>query len=78
MSECESLGTCPFFNDKMANMPAMKNIYKNRYCRGDFTNCARYMVSKLMGKTQVPSDLFPNNRDKAVMLLNSSMASNKL
>ena len=34
MSECESLGTCPFFNDRMANMPAMKDLYKDRYCRG--------------------------------------------
>ena len=74
MSECESRGTCPFFNDKMANMPAMKDLYKNRYCRGDFNSCARYMVSKSKGKGQVPIDLFPHNRGRAAMLMNNSVA----
>ena len=72
MSECESLGTCPFFNDRMANMPAMKDLYKDRYCRSEFHNCARYMVLKFKGKGNVPPDLFPNNRGRAAILVSNS------
>ncbi len=32
---------------------------KDKYCRGDFEKCARYMVFKALGKENVPSDLFP-------------------
>jgi len=74
MSECESLGTCPFFNDRMANMPAMKDLYKERYCRGDFNNCARHMVSQSKGKSQVPANLFPNNRERAASLMGNPLA----
>ena len=44
MSDCECLATCPFFNDKMAEMPAMAEMYKRNYCRGDSCTCARHMV----------------------------------
>jgi hypothetical protein len=32
MAECECMGGCPFFSDKMANMPAMAAGFKKRYC----------------------------------------------
>ena len=37
MADCECLAKCPFFNDKMANMPSMAEMMKNRYCRDEFT-----------------------------------------
>ena len=66
---CECINQCPFFNDRMANMPAMAEIYKKRYCEGDFQECARYMVFKALGKPAVPSDLFPNQKEKALKIL---------
>ena len=69
MTECECLGTCPFFNDKMQNMPAMADMYKKKYCKGDFGNCARYMVFKTLGKPSVPADLFPNQKEKAIAIV---------
>ena len=66
---CECIDNCPFFNDKMANMPAMAEIYKQRYCKGNFQECARYMVFKALGKPSVPSDLFPNQKERALKIL---------
>jgi len=43
MPGCEYLATCPFFNDSTYGMP---EIYKDRYCRGDYRWCVRYMVFK--------------------------------
>jgi len=69
MAKCECLVTCPFFNDKMKNMQGMANIYKNKYCLGDNSACARYMVFKALGSGTVPSDLFPNMHDRAKALI---------
>ncbi|GAB6062971.1 hypothetical protein [Deferrisoma palaeochoriense] len=69
MTKCECLPRCPFFNDKMANMPRMAETYKKRYCLGDNSQCARYMVFKAWGRERVPPDLFPNQRERARQLL---------
>ena len=65
MEECERLATCPFFNDKMANMPTTAENLKKRYCRGNFSDCARYIVMKKLGKEKVPADLFPHQVERA-------------
>lgn len=69
MPDCERLQACPFFNDKMADMPAMSGMYKKRYCQGDFLNCARYMVFKAKGLEFIPKDMFPNQQDRARMII---------
>ncbi|MFH0924719.1 MAG: hypothetical protein V1872_03665 [bacterium] len=69
MAECECLATCPFFNDKMANRPVTSEIYKEDYCKGDNSDCARYMIFKIFGGLKVPSDLFPNQKDKAEKII---------
>lgn len=69
MAMCECLESCPFFNDKMKNMPATANLYKNNYCKGDNTQCARYMIFKVSGSGAVPDDLFPNNVERANSIL---------
>ena len=65
MGECELLSSCPFFQDKMANMPATAEMLKGRYCRKDNSRCARFMVFKALGREKVPADLFPNQVEKA-------------
>lgn len=69
MPECEKLKKCLFFNDQMAGMPAMADMYKNRYCRGDKTKCARYMLASR--GLPVPDDLYPNQVNRASELLAS-------
>ena len=65
MVDCECLQGCPFFNDKMADKPALAEIYKKQYCLGDSTNCARHHVFLALGKPKVPADLYPNQMKRA-------------
>jgi hypothetical protein len=74
MADCECLPKCIFFHDKMENMPAMADIYKHRYCREDNSLCARYKVFRALGREAVPSDLFPNELDRAMHLLSAQVA----
>jgi len=69
MSDCECLPKCPFFFDKMENMPAMADIYKTKYCQGDNSACARHEVFKVLGSPGVPADLFPNDMAYADKIL---------
>jgi len=70
--ECPSLRTCPFFNNKMKDMPATAELMKKRYCLGDNTECARFMVASRLGKEKVPIDLFPGQTDRAMEILMKS------
>lgn len=69
MTECECIPGCPFFNDKMAKMPAMAHVYKTNYCQSDFDSCARHRVLTALGKPAVPSDLYPNQEDRALEII---------
>lgn len=69
MSDCECLPRCPFFNDRMTDMPAMAGMMKRRYCQGEFHTCARFQVMKALGSSRVPTDLFPNMNDRAEELI---------
>ncbi len=65
MPNCECLSGCPFFNDKMPDTEGLGAILKRKYCQGDNTMCARYMVFKKLGKGMAPANLYPNMLDKA-------------
>jgi hypothetical protein len=65
MADCECLAGCVFFNDKMKSMPSSATQFKNKYCKGDNAECARYMVLKALGREKVPPSLFPNQTEKA-------------
>ena len=69
MVECELLGSCIFFNDKMADMPATAEMMKNRLCRGNKLECARYMVYQQLGRPKVPLDLYPNDVEGAKLII---------
>jgi hypothetical protein len=69
MTECECLNGCPFFNDKMKDTSGLGAIYKKKYCRGDYSECARHMIFEKLGKPSVPVDLYPNMHDRAKIIL---------
>ncbi len=70
MLECECLGACPFFNDKMKEKPAMARVYKDKYCLGGHKiECARYTVRNAIGKENVPLELYPNQMDTALKFI---------
>lgn len=66
---CSLIEGCIFFNDKMANMPSMATMYKDRYCQDSFETCARYEVFKAIGRENVPRDLYPNEAHKVSDIL---------
>ena len=69
MTDCECLGGCPFFNDKMPDNNGLGSIFKKKYCKGDNLKCARYAVFKKLGKPAVPKDLYPNMMDVAQSII---------
>ena len=74
MADCECLSGCLFFNDKMPSKPAMAELMKSRYCRGDNSACARHMILVKLGKPSVPPDLFPGELEKATRIISSVQA----
>lgn len=71
MADCQLLGGCIFFNDKMASKPTTAEMMKDTYCRGDNNKCARFTVFKTLGKPAVPADLYPNQADRARTILST-------
>lgn len=69
MGKCICLNGCPFFNDNMAGMPSMSESLKEKYCLGDNSKCARFMVFSAKGKGAVPADLFPHQKERAVKII---------
>ena len=44
-------------------------MYMEKYCLGDNSDCARYMVFKELGKPAVPANLYPNMHERAKNIL---------
>ena len=69
MSDCELLKLCPFFNDKLKNMPTASDSMKKIYCRWNHAKCARFKVAVVLGRENVPPDLFPGDTRRAEEIL---------
>lgn len=63
MNQCESLCHCAFFNHKLARMPMLSDALKQRYCLGEWEDCARYRV--ISHDAAVPDDLYPDDLERA-------------
>ena len=70
--KCEYLKTCPFYNDKMDIESGIGRMYKNRYCLGNKTKCARYIVREKLGPEFVPVNLYPNMHKKAEEIIQNN------
>ncbi|HUZ17577.1 MAG TPA: hypothetical protein VMV68_04270 [Spirochaetia bacterium] len=69
MAECSMIQRCPFFADKMRGMPANATHLKEQYCVDDFKTCARYLVGSQLGEAKIPGNLFPNQNERARVLV---------
>ncbi len=69
MNRCPFADKCPFFGDKMKDLPLSAELFQDKYCDADFTKCARYEVRTKCGKEAVPANLYPNQRDRAEKLM---------
>jgi hypothetical protein len=66
---CRYLAFCPFFRDNVAKNPALAGTYKNSYCNANQSNCARYLIARALGRDSVPSDLFPDQMNRAERII---------
>jgi len=69
MNECEFIKTCPFFLGELAEKPVKTEEMKEKYCRNNNLNCARYMISQAAGPEKIPADLYPNEKDIAYQII---------
>ena len=69
MAECECLPKCPFFNDRMLEKPVTTKMMKAQYCLGSNIECARHQVFKALGSENVPSDLYPSQRERSLQII---------
>ncbi|MBI9097286.1 MAG: hypothetical protein JEY91_02360 [Spirochaetaceae bacterium] len=69
MGNCEIIDSCPFFLDQMGGDSDQNKEMKEKYCKNNNLNCARYMIESSLGKDKTPDDLFPHEKDKAYMFI---------
>ena len=69
MATCEKLAKCPFYQGKMSMDSGLGSMYKKKYCEGDKSLCARYMVATKLGPDFVTNSLYPNMTDMAKSIL---------
>jgi hypothetical protein len=70
MADCECLNDCHYFKTVLLReVEAMAEMRRRKYCKGDYTLCARYMVFKALGNENVPLDLLPSEVQKAKELI---------
>ncbi|MFH1061991.1 MAG: hypothetical protein V1747_03795 [Candidatus Omnitrophota bacterium] len=69
MANCELLGGCLFFNDKMSATPGTAEIYKRRYCQEDNSKCARFLIASTLGRDKVPLNLYPNQIERVKKII---------
>ena len=67
--KCKYMEKCIFYNDKMKDKPSAVAVFKKMYCLTDSTQCARYMVAEALGRENVPTDLYPNNKARALLCI---------
>lgn len=69
MGTCEKLAKCPFYQGKMSMDSGLGSLYKQRYCEGDKTACARYMIATQLGPEFVNNNIYPNMVDLAKKMI---------
>ena len=75
MPDCECIKGCPYFNNEiLQEIDIVLELRKQKYCRGDKTICARYMVFKALGKRVVPPTLLPSQIEEAEAIIRNHKA----
>ncbi|MBE5937895.1 MAG: hypothetical protein E7265_07685 [Lachnospiraceae bacterium] len=69
MATCEKLSKCPFYQGSMDINSGLGAMYKQKYCEGDKSICARYIIATQLGPEYVTDKIYPNMNDLANSLL---------
>ncbi len=66
MPRCNLSNSCFFFNEMSAELPRTMEYLSNKYCEGNFMECARFILARIYGEHNVPTYLYPDElaRDK--------------
>jgi hypothetical protein len=76
MNGCDRIEKCAFFTDKMDHqIPALAEVMKQSFCRGEWSTCARNTVAESLGKDAVPLDMYPNQYDRAQQMIGATAGS---
>lgn len=86
MDKCPYIYRCPFKDSLLAQNTDLIKEYLNtpgvltteqfsqahmrRYCRGDYTECARFKVVDSLGVDNLPKNLLPHEIERAEKILN--------
>ena len=65
MACCKEIDDCRYFKDAMTSLPAVAELMKQRYCKGDPEKCARRLVQCEVGGSHVPPELAPDGIELA-------------
>ena len=66
---CDRFARCPFYNRVLPEMPHMSDRLMKRYCRGNYSLCARRRAAEVLGTPKVPDNLFPNDQARLAQLI---------
>lgn len=69
METCEKLEKCPFYQGRMSMDSGIGAMYKKKYCEGDKTICARYMIATTVGPEFVTNSIYPNMTQQAEKII---------
>ena len=58
---CDLNDSCFFFNEQTIDMPLTTEYLRDIYCKGCFSECAIYTITKTYGENKVPNHLYPND-----------------
>lgn len=69
MANCDIFDSCPFAQGKMTDRADEKDKLTQEYCESNSLHCARYMIYSSLGEDKVPGDLYPDQKDKAYLVI---------
>lgn len=69
MNTCEFLSSCIFFNELKERGSIILKPIKEDYCDSSYSECARFIVSRIHGPSRVSIDLFPEDMQEACKML---------
>jgi len=69
MDTCEFQSSCAFYNELKEEKPTILKYLLDEYCDSGYSECARFMVSKVLGPRHVSRELFPEDMQEACKIL---------
>jgi hypothetical protein len=64
MADCKYMPECPFYNDRLPDMPERSEFYKMEFCHKRPPTCARFQMHEQLGLKSIPDDIMPKDEDR--------------